>query len=76
MSVAASVKSAQAASVADEEPTAADQSQTNETMTVYQNQRVIDANEEGITYKVCVMKVYAIPRLRDLYKSSVFAISK
>ena len=29
-------------------------SHTNEDMTVYQNQRVIDAADEGVTYKVRV----------------------
>ena len=50
MSVAASVTNQQQ-SVVDGEA----ENETNDDQTVYQNQKVIDAADEGITYKVCVM---------------------
>ena len=52
MSVAASVVKEEQ-SVAADESESQEKTTSNDDRTVYQNQKVIDAVDEGITYKVC-----------------------
>ena len=53
MSVAASVVKEEQ-SVAADESESQEKTTSNDDRTVYQNQKVIDAVDEGITYKVCL----------------------